>query len=367
MSNHLLILANSARMLAQAAHQAGFIPIVIDLYADRDTRESAHAWRQVDSLREDDIAPAVAFFLNHYPVKRAVYGSGFEAFPESLAYLQQRLQLCGNSPETFANIIDKHYFFQVLASLNIPYPISVFSAPDDKNDWLSKPLRGQGGVGIKTWLADSVVAGCYWQRQQSGIPHSVLFLADGHHVQVIGFNRQWTVAIGTEAFVFAGVINQTGLSDQQKALIGGWLGKLVPAFNLTGLNSLDFLQNGEDLWVLEINPRPSASMQLYAGDLMTQHINACARRLSPIMDFPPVQSCACQIIYAPCDLPIPDTMQWPENCLDIPPSGVICRKGQPICSIIAHHKTAQSVCEQLQYRQRNILWQLGIISHKLPD
>lgn len=357
MSNHLLIIANSARMLAQAAQGAGFIPLVIDLYADVDTRQSARAWRQVHSLHQNDIAPAVDFFLNHYPIRQAVYGSGFEAFPESLPYLQQRLDLCGNAPETFANIIYKPYFFQVLAGLNIPYPASVFTAPDDPKGWLSKPLRGQGGIGIRLWRTEGGAPACYWQEQRSGSPHSVLFLADGRHAQVIGFNRQWTVVHGEDLFIFAGVINQTGLSDKQKSLIGRWLEGLVTAFNLKGLNSLDFIQDGGDLWVLEINPRPSASMQLYPGDLLACHISG---QLSA-QSWPVTQASAYQIIYAPCDLDIPTTMQWPENCMDVPPSGVICRTGQPICSIIAHHKTAQGVGEQLQYQQRAIFSQLHFI------
>jgi len=343
-------------MLTQAAQQAGFIPLVIDLYADLDTRQLAFAWRQVASLHQRDIVPAVEFFLNHYPVTQVVYGSGFEAFPESLVFLQQHLHLCGNTPDTFANITDKAFFFQILAKLNIPHPASVFSVPNGGNGWLSKPLRGQGGVGIKKWQEDGNTEDCYWQRQQSGIPHSVLFLADGHNSQVIGFNRQWTVAIGTDAFVFAGVINQTELSDRQKLLIGGWLAELVPAFDLKGLNSLDFLQDGEDLTVLEINPRPPASMQLYSGDLLPCHIHNHLANHYP----PNCLASAYQIVYAPCKLSIPATMQWPKECVDMPATSVICRKGQPICSIIAHHKTAQSVCEQLQYLQHVIFEQLGV-------
>jgi len=190
----------------------------------------------------------------------------------------------------------------------------------------------------------------------------VLFLADGYNGQGIGFKRQWTVAHDAEAFVFAGVINQTELNDRQKTLLCDWLAELVPAFHLKGLNSLDFLQDGEDLWILEINPRPPASMQLYAGDLLSCHIrNQLSNNHSPQH-----QASAYQIVYAPYDITIPPIIKWPQGCVDIPTAGVICRKSQPICSIIALQKTAQKMCEQLQYWQRDIFQQLGVSSHNLP-
>ena len=349
-SPYLLILANSARMLAKAARQAGFVPLVIDLYADMDTRHLAKAWRQVVSLRQTDIAPAVDYFLNQYPVTQAVYGSGFEAFPESLRYLQHRLCLCGNPPDTFVAVNDKRCFFEVLDRLNIPYPASIFTAPNPGEQWLVKPLQGQGGVGIRPWQTDTDATACYWQQYQTGIAQSVLFLADGEQVQVVGFNRQWTM----DGFVFAGIINQTALTAAQQQTLTDWLVKLVPLFQLQGLNSLDFIQDGEALWVLEINPRPPASMQLYAGGLLALHVG---NRLSEKI-FPEPGCHGYQIVYAPADLCIPDALQWPDYCQDRPAPGAVCRKNQPICSIIAHQKTAQSVLEQLQYQQAALFSQL---------
>lgn len=362
----LLIIANSSRMLAQTAYSEGFIPLAIDLYADTDTQHYVETCWQISSLDRANLVPAVEFLLSHSPVTQVIYGSGFETFPESLAYLQQRLTLCGNTPETFANVIDKKSFFEILKKLDIPYPESVFTVPKHGNNWLSKPLQGQGGNGIQFWQEDGKAVNSYWQKHQSGTPHSVLFLADGQNVRVLGFNRQWTVSDGEQAFLFAGVINQTELHEKQKMAISRWLEKLVPVFGLKGLNSLDFMKEGEDLSVLEINPRPSASMQLYPGDLLTWHINACTGRL-PVSIAPPIQASAYQIVYAPNDLRIPATMEWPKQCADVPATDAICRKGQPICSIIAHHKTAQTVCEQLQYLQQVIFGQLDVILPKLPD
>ena len=78
----------------------------------------------------------------------------------------------------------------------------------------------------------------------------------------------------TQEFIFSGIINSCDLLSEQKERITDWLKKLVPVFALKGLNSLDFIQAGDKSLVLEINPRPSASMQLYDADLFNRHIKA---------------------------------------------------------------------------------------------
>ena len=184
----------------------------------------------------------------------------------------------------------------------------------------------------------------------------MLFLADGQQAQVVGFNSQWPVRLSeTQEFVFSGVINNADLSDEHKAVVTGWLKQMVPAFGLKGLNSLDFIHADDCSYVLEINPRPSASMQLYDQDLLVRHIQACGglwgRFQSPVtpgtgrLKSPP--QTGYQIVYAERDLIIPEQFEWPDWCMDLPKPGNMCRAGQPICSIIAHQKNSQSVAEQL--------------------
>ncbi|TAN66090.1 MAG: ATP-grasp domain-containing protein [Methylobacter sp.] len=356
----LLIVASSGRMLAQAVKNAGLKPLVIDLFADLDTQDYAEDFRQVASLSEQDLAPAVDYFIERYAVTHVIYGSGFEGYLESLGYLDSRLIMLGNHPEVFARQQDKPVFFSTLDRLNIPHPEVVFSAPDCVGDWLRKPMQGQGGVGIKRYHAgDGAAASVYWQKFQAGTLHSALFLADGRQVQVVGFNSQWPVRLSeTEEFVFSGVVNSADLSDAHKAAITDWLKQMVAAFALRGLNSLDFIQADECIYVLEINPRPSASMQLYDEDLLHRHIQACGegallaqRGKAQLL----VGLTGYQVVYAEHDLIIPAHFEWPFWCMDLPKPGNMCRAGQPLCSIIARQKNLQSVVEQLLTRQQLII------------
>jgi methenyltetrahydromethanopterin cyclohydrolase len=344
-------------MLAQAAKNAGLKPLVIDLFADLDMQGYAEDFRQIKSLAKKDLAPAVDYFVERYAVAHVIYGSGFEYYPESLGYLCSRLMLLGNHPDVFVKLQNKQTFFLTLDDLNIPHPEVAFSAPDSADDWLLKPMQGQGGVGIRRYHADdSATASVYWQKFQVGTQHSALFLADGQQVQVIGFNTQWCVSLGeAQEYVFSGVINGADLSDAHKAVITGWIKQMAPVFELRGLNSLDFIHADDCSYVLEINPRPSASMQLYDEDLLVRHIRACQGAFA--IDALPSSAhpTGYQIVYVGQDLTIPDQFEWPEWCMDLPRSGDMCRAGQPICSIIAHQKESRSVLEQLQTKQQLII------------
>ena len=351
---YILIAASSGRMLAQAAKQAGLKPLVIDLFSDLDTQYCAEDFKRVSSLAEKHLSPAVDYFIERYAVGHIIFGSGFEYYPESLRYLSGRLILLGNQPDTFAKLHDKAAFFSNLDKLNIPYPDVCYSAPSSAANWLVKPMQGQGGLGIKRYHPeDSAGPAGYWQKFQAGTQHSVLFLADGQVTQVVGFNTQWPIRLSeSQEFIFSGIINSCPLLNEQKERIAEWLRKLVPVYALKGLNSLDFIQAGVKSFVLEINPRPSAGMQLYDADLLNRHIKASQGVLS--------EGCrhsgytGYQIVYAKRDLVIPDGFEWPDGCMDLPESGLMCRTGQPICSIIAHKNQAQSVMDELLIKQLNL-------------
>lgn len=341
-------------MLAQAARRSGLKPLVIDLFADRDMQDTAEDFRQIPSLAIEHLAPTVDFFVKRYKVADVIYGSGFEYHPESLSYLLGRLNILGNSPDTFNKVLNKQAFFSVLDQLEIAYPEVCFSAPAREDDWLIKPMQGQGGLGIKRYRqSDADSPSVYWQKFQQGSLHSVLFLANGQTMQVIGFNSLWTATATVkkfETFAFSGVMNCTDLPDERKRVIIDSLTKLVPLLKLKGLNSLDFIQRGDKSYVLEINPRPSASMQLYGGDLLAAHIQASRGLFAD--GLPPQNGCtAYQIVYATQDVLIPEHFEWPDGCMDLPLSGAIIGAGQPICSIIAHQNNAQDILKQLSSTQ----------------
>lgn len=357
---YILIIAQSGVMLAQAAKTAGYIPLVIDLFADVDTLYYAEDIVQVSSLALEQLIPAVNYFLNHYSIDFLVYGSGFENYPESLNYLNSRLPVIGNTPQTFLRLQDKLAFFSVLDELAIPYPETVYTAPVNTEGWLVKPERSLGGAGIKRYRFNVIPeSSVYWQKFIQGSSCSVLFLANGQQAQAIGVNSQWTVKLNElDEFIFSGVINESDLSTQQKMHVISLLNKLVPVFELRGLNSLDFIQASNESLVLEINPRVSASMQLYDVGLFSRHIRACQGELLKLPHLKHELS-AYKIVFADRDVLIPENLNWSDGFLNIPKPGALIHTGQPICSMIVRKNSKQTLLTELQTKESQLKWFLN--------
>ena len=94
-------------------------------------------------------------------------------------------------------------------------------------------------------------------------------------------------------------------------------------------------------------------MQLYEVNLFERHINASLGELTH--DLYHVNGyTGYQVIYAQHEIMVPDSFLWPESCVDLPESGVICRTGQPICSIMSHKMQAHLVMSELQTQQINL-------------
>ncbi len=362
MSNDtILVLAASGRMLAQSARRAGLNPLVIDLFGDQDTRELAAEVHSVHHLGPAQISTVIDHYIDRYGVRDAVYGSGVETCPGSLELLEQKLNLHGNEPEPLIPLLDKKQFFKWLTKLGIDYPEVSFDRDMKGSGWLMKPLAGEGGSGIKHQKStDRSGAGAlggglenptYWQRHVDGVPMSALFLSNNKNVRILGFNRQWTLR---GSFVFSGVMNRACLPKRYKSLFLRWIEQLVQVFDLKGLNSLDFIWDGNRCWILEINPRPSASMVLYDDEfdkgLLFEHIKACNGH-SFNTGYRSGGVKACQILYLETEQRVPVGIKWPDWSMDRPAEGALIGKNHPICSIIASGSRTSDVYNQLQERQ----------------
>lgn len=351
--NRLVVIAQSARMLAQMAVDAGFEVIAIDCFADIDTQSLAVLSLKVDSLAVDDLKPVFEKLQQDYGSLPVVYGSGFEHFVDSLGYLERHWRLLGNPLSLYKQFQDKQALFQTFDQLSISYPEIRFKAPDNlSGKWLVKPMQGEGGQGIRVYSeSQSITDHVYWQRYCVGQSYSALFIASGESIEIIGFNRQAIVAEGDAYFTFAGVISQIDLLCSTRQLIAQWLTKLLTLYPLRGLGSLDFMLENGQCYVLEINARVPASAQLYGKQIFKHHLQACLGRLEPIQTRP-TSNAGYRVIYAKREICIAKLIAWPKWVVDRPESGAFIGKGQAICSIIASGKNARQVSLQLIRRQR---------------
>jgi predicted ATP-grasp superfamily ATP-dependent carboligase len=349
----ILVIAQSGRMLAQMAAEAGYSPLVVDCFADCDTRHWAMQCYQTESLQLAAVQPLLEKLFAEYGITQAVYASGLEAHVETLAFLQQRCRLLGNGSEILKALQDKTDFFAMLQQLGIPYPLTRFTPPLDGDGWLWKASQGEGGAHIRIWRAqEPCSANGYWQRFVAGTPMSVTFLANRAQAVILGFNRQWSADFPSQPFLFAGIASGADLPAGLQVRLSSWLQKLVAHYQLQGLGSMDFIADGEEVFVLEINARIPASAQLYGPTLFNRHVAACLGQPDGIFPAPP--SMGYQIVYARAQTRIASDMQWPEWTRDRPAVDAIIPPGQPICSIIAAGNPMETVRQQLHCRQQII-------------
>lgn len=358
---NLLLLAQSARMLAQSAHRAGLNTSTIDYFADADIRRYAsRALALPPESNEMQWLEAAELLAPKGEGNGFIYGSGIDTRPRLVEALAQGRILFGNPPSILKQVNEPRRFFDLLAELGIPHPETRFSPPQNLEGWLVKPSCGEGGkgVGFAAKNRPATTAG-YYQRHVQGEALSVLFLANGKQARVLGFNTQWTASHDpSQPFLFAGAVNRARLSDAQRSKLETYVESLSSALGLVGLNSLDFILEGDKTWVIELNPRPSATMALYDEDfaegLLQAHIEACRGRLPPIVGRPsPVR--AFRYVFAPQTIRPKESYRWPDCCADIPPPGTEIATGQPLCSLMAQGDVREAVEAWLKAKETELL------------
>ena len=283
MTPTLALVALSARMLAESARRGGFECVALDLFGDRDTRRAARAWSCIgdpDELRLD-MAATIASLRALRHCDGWIAGGGTDGVLDALESNARPLPLIGNRPEVVRALRTPRSFFGALATLGIPHPETVLERPADTRGWLTKDLHGSGGLHIRPAsardFAENEPGRCF-QRLSAGLPMSALFVANGHDARIVGFNELIVERLGTLPFVYRGAIGPVVPPARARRELTQSVHALVRHFELVGLNSVDWLLDGDAVRILEVNPRPSASMALYddrwPGGLVGAHVAA---------------------------------------------------------------------------------------------
>lgn len=368
----LLVIALSARPYVEAAKRAGYAVTAIDGFADKQTVELADKTIVVgfDSYGFDSYGFEADALLSAVQKLDAsqylgfVYGSGLDAQPELLEKIASVIPLIGNSAACVKAVKTASSFFSALQQCNIAYPLvfDSLSANHHADVYLSKFAGGCGGTHIKlAGKNDELAANHYYQQYVDGRSVSLLFLANGTQAEVVGFNEQWLSPSVEMPFRYGGAVSHIVLPQSIQQQLIEAARKLTLAFGLLGLNSLDAIVQDDSVYVLEVNPRLSATFDLYenAGlNLMDCHVQASLKQLdiSSYSNQSGMQSKAHAIVYAPFDIVIPAIFDWPEWAVDTPlPGSQSVRGGAPICTVIALASNADSTKQLAQTRVKMLL------------
>ncbi|MDT8370613.1 MAG: ATP-grasp domain-containing protein [Gammaproteobacteria bacterium] len=336
----VLIFAQSGRFLAQSATQAGYTVWVVDCFGDTDTIAASERWLQLPTLSklsEKIVLETIDKITLGEPCI-VICGSGIEFFSDFLANLPSNVDYLGNSINTIKSIKTPSTFFNLLKRLNIPHPQTQFTPPKLSVNWITKSAKGMGGIHIQNLNSLSRVSDeCYFQQYISGVSCSALFLASEHSLTILSINKQ-SLDPGPESPFRLGQIEAPfHLSKSSRQNLTSIIEKLVSELQLVGLNSLDFIYTATDhVLILEINPRPSASIELVTSDspIIQLHIDACMDKLDVNTLNNSSSFKSLSYFYADNDYLIPNNMVWPKACSDLPSDGTSIKRGEPICSFL---------------------------------
>lgn len=356
----VLIASASARALAASARRAGYAPLVVDFFADDDTRDAAEICvRLTDGLtrgfRLDALEAACARLVGARPVAGFVYGTGFEDRPDLIESMARRWRLLGNSAEAVSRVKDPLIFAEYCREAAIPHPEITLRRPASSPQWLARQRGGSGGGHIRP-IEEAPVADArtYYQRRVAGRPVSALVLADGARCAILGFGEQWTALQGGRPFRFAGAARPAAISQTVEEALASAANRFCAMIPLVGLNSFDFLVSEDGFWLLEVNPRPGATLDIFEtetsgrGSLFALHVAACNGALARAPRRHGAR--ATEIVYADCEIAATPALAWPAWARDRQPAGSFVAKGDPFCTVIAEGETLAEARRRLADR-----------------
>ena len=349
-----------------AAVQAGFKVSAIDGFADSQTQAMASLTEVAPFDNDGFQAAALLAIIETLDTSRYigfVYGSGFEAQPALLAEVAKLIPLLGNLPATLASVKSPRIFFSACAQLGVAHPQTwtQFNA-NLPLDGLVKAVGASGGSHIQPYSNGKIMLDKqrYAQQKLHGLPVSVLFLAYAQQVTLVGFNELMLAPTEALPYRYGGAVSQIDLTASEQDQLLKAAQQLTAEFSLLGLNSLDAVLQDGVAYVLEINPRLSASVGLYETvdgemNLLAMHVAACKQTKSyalPSSVAVKSGSVAQAVIYSALPLSIPANFAWPEWVQDCPSPQPLVQMlaGQPICTVLASADKADAAKQLLAIR-----------------
>ena len=294
----IIVAAYSARALASAANRAGFAPLSIDVFGDEDTREASSASVKLegglsDGLTLDKVVGAVEMMISAHRPIGLVYGSGFEHQPETITAIGRRTRIFGNQAESLKRAKDPLTLARLCEANGVQHPSISFAPPDEPQLWLMKKRGGAGGAHIAAAAgASGALPDCYFQRRVAGESISALFLANGKEAEIIGLSLQWTAPTPASPFRYGGAAGPVDANPTQTREIARVVALIASELDLVGLNSADFLVSADAVWLIEVNPRPGATLDVFEsneGALFARHVASCEGHLAPASPSLPCQ------------------------------------------------------------------------------
>ncbi len=258
-NKRVLLIGASVRALAFAAIRAGWYPRCADLFADRDLQ----AWAPVTRIPRSQYPEGLIQWLRQFGSSAPVLYTGrLERYPRVLAKVQKAWPLWGNPAPVARAVRDPAQLALAAALAGLPFAEwsrSPQGLPRD-GTWLAKMENG-----VVRWYGQCLRGQVrYYQRYVPGVPASAVFLADGRNCLWLGATQQLLSCLWLQAREFQwcgniGPLRCTARLAERLRCLGE---TLTSYFGLRGVFGADFVLQDETPWLVEINPRYPASLEV---------------------------------------------------------------------------------------------------------
>ena len=435
----VLLVGVSTRAMAESAVRAGYDVLSVDGYGDLDNpaTPALSLGRDLGVEYSAHAAADAAIALDYDAV---CYCSNLENHPHEVERLAHRGELWGNPPAVLRRARDPLLISRILSGRQHASPAVRVSAPRARpgdsepagtplgnaarasdsasglygaltreRDWLAKPRASGGGREISEWrVGDSLPRSHILQERIAGTPGSLAFVADGRTVLPFAISRQ---LVGDPAFSASGfrycgsILAACPRSVIDAATESALL--LTEQLGLVGVNCIDFVVRDGVPYVIELNPRHSASMELAerafgfsvfaahaavferrhgagtpavrkesaptvgytVGDTIGDGDHAAAfPRLDLAASLDRVGAFGKAILFAPYDITMSDTRSWlvDAGVRDVPHPGETISRGQPMFTIFATGSDYDDCYSALVQRAREAYERIGDEERAIP-
>jgi uncharacterized protein len=331
-----LVVAVSARMIAQLAVDDGYDVVALDRFGDVDLRaiapgSTAASNEELTALAGDVEADAV------------VYGGGLENRPDLVARLGRGREILGVAPELLGAVRDPWEVAAAAraAGARAPQTCSPGEIPGTRGSgmWLRKPRLGGGGRGVRAWAGGRVRPTEIVQARVDGLSCSAVAIGNGRSATVLGVTEQLH---RPSSFQWMGNTTPPRLPDGEQADLEGQLQsvctEVAQRFGVRGAFGVDAVWDARHAWVLEVNPRPTGALELFGPGTFAAHVRGARGHDLRSTGSPPAARCARVklVLFADRDIRAPEPGWWPADLVrDIPHAGETITRGAPVCTLIS--------------------------------
>jgi len=381
----LILVGASVRAAAESAHRAGFIVSAVDLFGDRETQAVAEKWCPLStSAKETDRVSLAGMTTENARIAIAGGVCG-----DLKGFRDLGLPFHGAPPQIFDRCDHPKFLRAIARQAGVGFPRTQVVSATDANrvrperypgppGWLIKHRRSSGGLGVRCLPASCALRiGDLLQRRISGRVYGATYVGDGRSAVWIGLSRLMTRRIGDRPFAFAGCLGPLSPSDAVAGQLRRLGDAIAAAIGIRGPFNADVVLKRNRVWLIEINPRYSASMEVIEAaccetvDTSSSFFDSAARwrqRFRAIADAPPTFYDAGplflkRILFArsagrldPDDFPIADAAAETEGprwyWKDVPARATMVAKDEPAVTLMVRLTTEAPIRAQLSRAYR---------------